>query len=253
MRTDSSTRRKLDKGSARVGGRIAEASSLKASPTKKRAPRRTQAERTDATRKKLIDASIQVMRQRGYGGMTTLEVAEIAGVSRGALLHHFPSRHELVLATMRYMNDVILVESQARAAEAASGATDPLDGIIRDAKDFFFSDFFFVSLAVGMGDAHEEDLRRQTQPLSKESRLAVEAAWLDALVARGVDRELGARILALSLSVVRGFSIRVFIDDNRKRFDELLDTWKAMVRVYLAARNKTGRGLTSPSSRQRKK
>lgn len=194
--------------------------------------------------------------------MTTSEVAEIAGVSRGALLHHYPSRHDLVVATMRHMNNIILAESQARASAAASGEIDPLDGIIRDAKDFFFSDFFFVSLAIGMGDSHEEDLRRQTQPLSRDSRLAVETAWLEALVARGVDREIGARILALSLSIVRGFSIRVFIDDNRKRFDELLDTWKDMVRAYLETDRpiapnsqsvKSDQGRNSPKVNQRQR
>ena len=197
--------------------------------------RRTQAERTGATRKKLIDAAISVMRLRGYGGLTTTEVADVAGVSRGALLHHFPTRHDLVVATMRYMNDLILVESRRRAAVAAAGAADPIAGVIRDAKDFFFSDFFFVSLAIGMGDAHEEDLRRQTQPLSRDSRFAVERAWLDALITRGIDKAIAARILALTLSLVRGFSIRVFIDDDRKHFDQLLETWTDMVRVYLAS------------------
>jgi AcrR family transcriptional regulator len=197
--------------------------------------RRTQAERTDATKRKLIDSAIKVMRERGYDGLTTLEVAEVAGVSRGALLHHFPSRHDLVVATMKYMNDLILAESRRRADDAAGGATEPIEGVIRDAKDFFFSDFFFVSLAIAVGDAREEDLRRQTAPLSRDSRFAVEAAWLDAFVARGVERELASRILALTLSIVRGFSIRVFIDDDRKRFDEVLDTWKDMVRRYISA------------------
>lgn len=197
--------------------------------------RRTQAERTDTTKRKLIDAAIKVMRERGYGGLTTLEVAEVAGVSRGALLHHFPSRHDLVVATMKYMNDLVLAESRRRADDAAAGSMEPIEGVIRDAKDFFFSDFFFVSLAIAVGDAREEDLRRLTAPLSRESRFAVEAAWLDAFVARGVERELASRVLALTLSIVRGFSIRVFIDDNRTRFDEVLGTWKDMVRLYLSA------------------
>lgn len=217
-----------------------------------KAPRRTQAERTETTRRKLIDAAIEVMRRRGYGGLTTPEVAEVAGVSRGALLHHFPTRHELVIATMRYMNDLILVESRRRAEEAKGGVTDPLDGVIRDAKDFFFSDFFFVSLAIGVGDAYEEDLRRQTRPLSRESRFAVEAAWLEALVTRGVERELASRILTLTLSIVRGFALRVFIDDNRKRFDQVLETWKDMVRVYVAANETPGRSNKAAPTKRAK-
>ncbi|MDE2363420.1 MAG: TetR family transcriptional regulator [Hyphomicrobiales bacterium] len=217
--------------------------------------RRTQAERTDASRRKLIAATIEVMRRRGYSGLTTAEVAEVAGLSRGALLHHFPSRHELVLATMRHMNDLVRVESQRRASEAATGTVDPLDGAIRDAKDFFFSDFFFVSLAVAMSDVYDEDLRRQTRPLSRDSRLAVEAAWVDALVARGIERPLASRVMTITLSIVRGFSIRVFIDDNRKHFDEVLETWKDMVRVYLASpdRDETHRGAAPAEATARKR
>lgn len=215
--------------------------------TATRAPRRTQAQRTDASRRKLIAATIEVMRRRGYSGLTTLEVAEVAGLSRGALLHHFPSRHELVLATMRYMNDLVRAESQRRAAEAATGRVDPLEGIIRDAKDFFFSDFFFVSLAVAMSEVYGEDLRRQTRPLSRDSRLAVEAAWIDALVARGVDQHIASRVTTITLSIIRGFSIRVFIDDNRKHFDEVLETWKDMVRVYLGS---AARDVVDPKSKK---
>lgn len=194
--------------------------------------RRTQAERSEATRTKLIHAAITLMRARGYGGLRTAEISEVAGVSRGAQLHHFPSKHELILATMRYMNDRIAVESRHRAL-AARDSDDPVLGVIVDAKDFFFSDFFFVSLAVAMGDERDEDLRRLTLPLSRNSRLAVERAWLDTFVAHGIPEKLAADVLALTLSIVRGFSVRMFIDKDRKRFDDLLHTWRTIVGAYL--------------------
>ena len=106
--------------------------------------------------------------------------------------------------------------------------------MIADAKDFFFGDFFFVSLAIAMGDARDEDLRGQTLPLSREARHAVEKAWLEAFVAHGIPRQLADDVLALTLSVVRGFTVRTFIDDDRKRFDDLLCTWRRIVGAYLA-------------------
>lgn len=195
--------------------------------------RRTQAERSEITRTKLIQAAITLMRTRGYGGLRTAEVSEIAGVSRGAQLHHFPTKHELILATMRFMNERIAVESRRRA-RAASTAPDPLSGIITDGKDFFFSDFFFVSLAIAMGDARDEDLRRQALPLSRESRFAVERAWLEAFVAHGIPRKLAADVIALTLSVIRGFTVRTFIDADHVRFGQLLQTWRTIVGAYIA-------------------
>jgi AcrR family transcriptional regulator len=61
-------------------------------------PRRTQAERRHTTRKALIDAAIVALAQRGYAGVSTNQVCEAAKVSRGAMLHHFASRVDLMMA-----------------------------------------------------------------------------------------------------------------------------------------------------------
>jgi AcrR family transcriptional regulator len=63
--------------------------------------RRTQEERTAETRRALIDASIKVIHRLGYGGATTALIAEEAGVSRGAILHHFGTRAVLMAEVIR--------------------------------------------------------------------------------------------------------------------------------------------------------
>ncbi len=62
--------------------------------------RRSQAERSAATREALLDATIACLVQDGYAKTTTSRVAERAGVSRGAHLHHFQTRNALVAAAM---------------------------------------------------------------------------------------------------------------------------------------------------------
>lgn len=58
--------------------------------------RRTQAERSAATRKLLLDATIKCLREHGYGATTTMMVASRAMVSRGAMLHQFPTKADLM-------------------------------------------------------------------------------------------------------------------------------------------------------------
>ncbi|MDD1449666.1 helix-turn-helix domain containing protein [Sphingomonas sp. H160509] len=60
--------------------------------------RRSQAERREETSTKAIDAAIACLYRDGYSATTTLSVAAEAGISRGALLHHFPTKVELILA-----------------------------------------------------------------------------------------------------------------------------------------------------------
>ncbi len=59
---------------------------------------RSQAERVDAMRTRLLDATIECLNERGYSAMSTNDVVRRAHVSRGALAHHFPAKADLVRA-----------------------------------------------------------------------------------------------------------------------------------------------------------
>jgi len=65
-------------------------------------PRRTNAERTAETRGKLLDAAVATLVELGYAGTSTNEVAKRAGVSRGAMLHHFPAKQDLMVAAVEH-------------------------------------------------------------------------------------------------------------------------------------------------------
>src|SRR3954464_2789270 len=62
--------------------------------------RRSQAERSATTREALLDATVACLIEDGYAHTTTSRVAERAGVSRGAHLHHFQTRTSLVAAAI---------------------------------------------------------------------------------------------------------------------------------------------------------
>lgn len=63
--------------------------------------RRTQAERTAATRGALADAAVEVLIERGWAAVTAIEVCNRAGVSRGAFHHHYDSLPELLADALR--------------------------------------------------------------------------------------------------------------------------------------------------------
>src|SRR5215468_6574679 len=64
---------------------------------------RTQEERSAAMRERLLDATIDCLVEYGYSGTTTTRVAERAGVTRGAQVHHFPTKTDLVTAAVRHL------------------------------------------------------------------------------------------------------------------------------------------------------
>lgn len=62
--------------------------------------RRTQQERSAATKRLLLDATVNCLAKKGYASTSISEILKEVNVSRGALLHHFPSKTELVAAAM---------------------------------------------------------------------------------------------------------------------------------------------------------
>lgn len=70
-----------------------------------RRPRRSQVERRAATRAALLDATVECLIELGYAGTTTTEVTRRAGVSQGALLHHFPTKSDLLVAAVEHVCD----------------------------------------------------------------------------------------------------------------------------------------------------
>ena len=58
--------------------------------------RKTQAERSAETRQLLIDATIDSLLAKGYVATSTTAIAERAGVTRGAQIHHFPKKLDLI-------------------------------------------------------------------------------------------------------------------------------------------------------------
>jgi AcrR family transcriptional regulator len=68
-----------------------------------RRPRRTQEERSSETRTRVLEATIECLVELGYNATTQRAVAERSGVSRGAQLHHFPTRADLVAEAVPYL------------------------------------------------------------------------------------------------------------------------------------------------------
>lgn len=86
--------------------------------------RRTQAERTAATREALLTAGRALFGARGYADVGTEEVVRTAGVSRGALYHHFADKAELFTAVLESVDE--MANARIMAAMTAAGPDDPI-------------------------------------------------------------------------------------------------------------------------------
>jgi AcrR family transcriptional regulator len=71
-------------------------------------PRRLEA---SARRREIIEASTRLIAERGYRGVSLDQIAEACGITKQGLLHHFPSKAELLVAILEHRDEVDLAEA----------------------------------------------------------------------------------------------------------------------------------------------
>ena len=97
-----------------------------------RPARRTQSERRETTRAALLAAGRELFSTKGFAGAGREEIVERAGVTRGAMYHHFASKEELFAAVY----EMAEAEAMGKVAEAAMSGADPLDRLRRGAMAY---------------------------------------------------------------------------------------------------------------------
>jgi AcrR family transcriptional regulator len=211
--------------------------------------RRTQAERSETMRRRILDAAVDVLAAKGYAGFRTADVAELAGVSRGAQTHHFPSKDELVVAVVEHVFQRTAELGRQRAAELGRKRTrgvrstdEAIQALITDSQEFFFSELFLIALDLAIQGRMQQpgDANPVTQ-ISAASRLPVEASWLAALVETGVPAAVAEDLLWLTISIVRGLAVRRLWQHDAPRFKRLFKLWRVMIARYLDTLDDNGK------------
>jgi AcrR family transcriptional regulator len=121
--------------------------------------RRSQVERTSATIARLLDATITAIVELGYSRATVREICDRAGLSQGGLFRHFPTRKDLLVATMAELQDRQIASMTDVAAKA-----DPHAAIAR-MRDVINSPDTTVWLELCVAARTDSELRDGLRPL----------------------------------------------------------------------------------------
>lgn len=193
----------------------------------KKKARVPQAERTAIMRERLAKAAFEVILENGFANFRTSAVAKKAGVSQGAQLHHYPTKNDLTLAAMEYAYErshSLFVENLA----TFSADHDPIEAAIKDAEDFYLSEFFMVALDILMAGGKNEELREQQIKLALSSRSLVEQAWIRKLVDLGWAQGAAENALQMTFCLVRGYAIKLLITDNIETYHRMMRQWRSL-------------------------
>jgi AcrR family transcriptional regulator len=180
---------------------------------------RTQGERTAATRTKLLDATLDSLVELGYARTTTQGIAVRAGLSRGAQLHHFPTKESMVVASVEHL--AIKREGEIRAE---LGSTHDLAQALQLLSDAFAGPLFLAALELWVAARTEPPLRRALLPLERQVTEALTVLGADLL-----DVSPDSRLLELTVELVRGLGMAVLFSTPagaERRRHRLLADWQ---------------------------
>lgn len=168
-------------------------------------PRQTQAERTAHTRAALLDATVGALAELGYAGASTTEIARRAGVSRGAQLHHFPSKLDLVSAALDHVFAEREAEFRRRFAllpavdRTQSGAVGVLWATSQGPAQLAVLELLTAART-------DDELRPLARRVLERYQGAVAAVFAEVLPDASDDPFITSRVL-LALTVVQGAAL----------------------------------------------
>jgi AcrR family transcriptional regulator len=182
-----------------------------------------QEERTRLMRARLLDATVECLVERGFSGTSTTLVSERAGVSRGAQLHHFPTKNDLVVAAVEHLTEVRGAELEAAAAALPTGPRRTR-AVLQMLADHFTSPVFTAALELWVAARTDPALLAAVAPL--ELRVGREVHRLTVeLLGADESREGVRELVQATLDLVRGLGLANTISDDARRRGRILDQW----------------------------
>jgi AcrR family transcriptional regulator len=191
------------------------------SPTQ--APRVPQADRSRAMRARLLEATVELLVERGFAGTSTTLVSERAGVSRGAQLHHFPTKNDLVVAAVEHITELRGAEL-AQAVERLPRGRRRTRAVVEMLGDHFASPVFTAALELWVAARTDEALLAAVSPL--EQRVGRETHRLTVTALGADESRAGVReLVQATLDLVRGLGLAATITDDSARRRRILREW----------------------------
>lgn len=202
-------------------------------PQPARAPR-TQAQRRDEMRHALLEAAVDSLVELGFARTTTLEVQRRAGVSRGALLHHFPSKAALLVASIAHLAERRGRDLKQRSTSLPTGPAR-IDAVLELLWESFAGPMFQVAIELRAAARTDAELRAALTPIEKLVRERIihqTSVMLGPTLAAAPGYAVA---LDLTLHVMIGAATTACLHGEQGRADDLVAHWRRMFPAIVAA------------------
>lgn len=184
-------------------------------------------------RERILDAAVTSLIELGSARTTTLEVQRRAEVSRGALLHHFPSHAALLSTTV----EELVRRNESAVLEALVQLKEPEDGLTRAIKvlaETSSRPAYLAEMELWAVARTDPDLRACLRQAERRARKESERV-LDALFSTLDDRPARTLVMSLTTEFLRGLALSSVLQNSPSRRHQMIADWTRSAAILINA------------------
>src|SRR3954454_12637735 len=181
-------------------------------PARKSKTGRTQQERSAAMRRRLLDATLECLVRYGYAGTTTTRVTELAGVTRGAQVHHFPTRADLVAAAVRHLA-AKRAELAFERIDQVRQAPDPLEAALELLWEIHQGPINYATIEMWVAARTDPELREQLTRVEPAARASL-IEFAEAAFGEYAANPRFRHIMYTAMDAIRGILLMGLSDED---------------------------------------
>jgi AcrR family transcriptional regulator len=158
----------------------------------------------------IIDAAIRVLARQGYARTSLLEIAKEAGMSKGALHYHYPTKEALIHAVLETACNVV----QARTVQAWSPSDNPFEALRKSLEE----------LCATRAERTDEALRPKLAEFYELGAHQIRDYLEENLVSLGLEPRISLDLLPrIVIGLLDGLVMQAFVDPDAFSADEVVD------------------------------
>ncbi len=190
--------------------------------------RRTQADRSAETRVQLITAAVTLLHKIGFAGVTTAAIAKEAGVTTGALHHHFPTKFELLFTVYDHLAENVLQDFTRQDHLATNGKLN-VPELVRYFWSVYGDPEYWAIWEILIGTRTEAAARPQAVSGRMDAIREIRYRWLESHVEMGTRKKEIFELLEFTLIAIRGLSLERLFHKEEAYFERHLQTLTTII------------------------
>jgi AcrR family transcriptional regulator len=177
--------------------------------------RRTQEERRSTTRRNLLNAAAELIAAHGIAGVSVPQIASKAGVTTGAVQHHFGSREALLIAVVADFSEAMRTQTDERRLDQKASVEARIAAICKQNWDMLNTNHFVATMEILIALRHDPNSFPQILTLMESIEAELDRTWISYFAEEGLSEATLGALRHLMQATHRGLVIRRLYRSDR--------------------------------------